>query len=258
MSCEEEAKFMQTFRRTYFYNDYRDRGSYRDNWRSSERNNYNRDNYRSNYDDKPDLQKQLSDFIKAQQSTNYFVKYTPMDLKTKLATTTKNHQASIQNLEAKFDRFANKKSGQPSGSIPSNTQPNLKGSSSKPCQPPQDRNKKINAVFTWSGKWYNPPTNPNDQQNNSKTPFNFDSIDEDEEPTPQPKPKDPKPVKENPTPKPYKLKISYPEHLRKEKVEAQYGKFLDMIRAVRINVPLVDVLAGIPNYGKFLKELVNN
>nr|GEX08198.1 reverse transcriptase domain-containing protein [Tanacetum cinerariifolium] len=30
-----------------------------------------------------------------------------------------------------------------------------------------------------------------------------------------------------------------------------------MIRAVRINVPLVDVLAGMPNYGKFLKELVN-
>ncbi|GKD89227.1 reverse transcriptase domain-containing protein [Tanacetum coccineum] len=31
-----------------------------------------------------------------------------------------------------------------------------------------------------------------------------------------------------------------------------------MIRAARINVPLVDVLAGIPNYGKFLKELVSN
>ncbi|GJX95951.1 reverse transcriptase domain-containing protein [Tanacetum coccineum] len=41
-------------------------------------------------------------------------------------------------------------------------------------------------------------------------------------------------------------------------MEAQYGKFLDMIRAVRINVPLVDVLARMPNYGKFLKELVNN
>ncbi|GKA25055.1 reverse transcriptase domain-containing protein [Tanacetum coccineum] len=41
-------------------------------------------------------------------------------------------------------------------------------------------------------------------------------------------------------------------------MEAQYGKFLDMIRVVRINVPLVDVLAGMPNYGKFLKEFVNN
>ncbi|GJZ61768.1 reverse transcriptase domain-containing protein [Tanacetum coccineum] len=41
-------------------------------------------------------------------------------------------------------------------------------------------------------------------------------------------------------------------------MEAQYGKFLNMIRAVRINVPLVDVLAGMPNYGKFLKELISN
>ncbi|GKA51779.1 reverse transcriptase domain-containing protein [Tanacetum coccineum] len=45
---------------------------------------------------------------------------------------------------------------------------------------------------------------------------------------------------------------------RKEKMEALYGKFLDMIRAVRINVPLINVLAGMPNYAKFLKELVSN
>ncbi|GJX25303.1 reverse transcriptase domain-containing protein [Tanacetum coccineum] len=53
MSREEEAKFMQTFRKTRFYNDYRDRDSNRDNWRSNERSSYNRDNYRSNTDDKP-------------------------------------------------------------------------------------------------------------------------------------------------------------------------------------------------------------
>ncbi|GKE83603.1 reverse transcriptase domain-containing protein, partial [Tanacetum coccineum] len=41
-------------------------------------------------------------------------------------------------------------------------------------------------------------------------------------------------------------------------MEAQYEKFLDVIRAVRINVTLVDVLAGMPNYGKFLKELISN
>ncbi|GKB13212.1 hypothetical protein Tco_0847135 [Tanacetum coccineum] len=41
-------------------------------------------------------------------------------------------------------------------------------------------------------------------------------------------------------------------------MEAQYGKFLEMIRAVQINVPLVNVLAEMPNYGKFLKVLVNN
>nr|GEY82123.1 hypothetical protein [Tanacetum cinerariifolium] len=67
MSREEEAKFMQTFRQTHFYNDYRDRDSNRNNWCSNERSSYNRDNYRSNTDDKPyDLQKQFNDFMKSQ------------------------------------------------------------------------------------------------------------------------------------------------------------------------------------------------
>nr|GEV26027.1 hypothetical protein [Tanacetum cinerariifolium] len=127
MSPEEEINFMQTFRRICFYNDYRDHDSNRDNWRSSGRNDYNQDYYRSRSDDKPDPQKQLSDFIKAQHSTNSFVKYTFIDIKTKLKTTTKNHQASLQNLKAKFDRLANKQSARPYGSLPSNTQLNPKG-----------------------------------------------------------------------------------------------------------------------------------
>ncbi|GJU77601.1 hypothetical protein Tco_1274671, partial [Tanacetum coccineum] len=90
----------------------------------------------------------------------------------------------------------------------------------------------LNAVFTSSGKSYDPPVNPNDQQNYSETPINFDSDDGDDEPTPQPKTQPPKPVKETPLPKPYKPNIPYPQRLRKEKMEAQYEKFLDMIRAV--------------------------
>ncbi|GJZ32342.1 reverse transcriptase domain-containing protein [Tanacetum coccineum] len=122
----------------------------------------------------------------------------------------------------------------------------------------ESRNEHVNAVFTRSGKTYNSRVNLNDQQTDSETPINFDSDDEDEESTPQPKTQNPKPVKETPLPKPYKTKISYPQRRRKEKMEAQYIKFLDMIRAVRINVPLIDVLAEMPNYGKFLKELISN
>ncbi|GJR59624.1 hypothetical protein Tco_1501786 [Tanacetum coccineum] len=128
MSHEKEAKFMQTFRKTRFYNDYCNRDLNRDNWHSRGRNDYNRDNYRSNTDDKSyDLQRQFNKFLKSQQSTNAF-----------------------------FDRLADKQSGQPSGSLPSNTQPNLRD-------------------------------NPKDQQNNSENPINFDSDDEDNEPTPQQK-----------------------------------------------------------------------
>nr|GEV24222.1 reverse transcriptase domain-containing protein [Tanacetum cinerariifolium] len=133
MSRKEEAKFMQTFCKTYFYNDYRDRHLNHDNWHSSRWNDY----YRSNTDDKSyDLQRQLNDFMKSQQSTNAFVKETFMDLKTQLETVAKNHQALIQNLETKFDRLADKQSGRPSRSVSSNTQPNPRDNNSKAYQPP--------------------------------------------------------------------------------------------------------------------------
>ncbi|GKF01459.1 hypothetical protein Tco_0028382, partial [Tanacetum coccineum] len=153
--------------------------------------------------------------MKSQQSTNDFVKETFMDLKTQLGTVAKNHQASIQNLETKFDRLADKQSGRPSRSLPSNIQPNTKGHNSKAYQPPQSRNEHVNVVFTRRGKSYNPPINPNDQRNNSETPIDFDNDDEDNEPTPQPKTQNPKPAKETPLPKPYKPKIPSPQRLRK-------------------------------------------
>ncbi|GJU02825.1 reverse transcriptase domain-containing protein [Tanacetum coccineum] len=223
MSREEEAKFMQTFYKTRFYNDHRDRDSNRDNWRSSGRNDYNRDNYRTNTNDKPyDLQRQFNDFIKSHQSTNAFVKETFMDLKTQLETVAKNHQASIQNHQASV----------------------------------QNQTNNLVVLLDLFKATLNQTHEVAKLTNHHKLVMSID--DEEDEPTPQPKTQPTKPVKETPLPKPYKPKIMYPQRLRKEKMEAQYGKFLDMIRAVRINVPLVDVLAGMPNYGKFLKELISN
>ncbi|GJS58736.1 reverse transcriptase domain-containing protein [Tanacetum coccineum] len=161
--------------------------------------------------------------MKAQQLTNAFVKEAYMDLKAQLETLAKNHQASIQNLETKFDRLADKQSGQPSGSLPSNTQPNPRGN--KAYQPPQTRNEHVNDVFTLSGKSYDSSINPNDQQDVTETPVNFDSDDEDEEPTPPPKPQPPKSIEEILKPKSYKPKIPYPQ-CNKHKIEQISAAFL--------------------------------
>ncbi|GJU52236.1 reverse transcriptase domain-containing protein [Tanacetum coccineum] len=146
--------------------------------------------------------------MKSRTECNHYGE-TFMDLKTKLETTTKNHQASIQNLEEKFDRLADKESARPSGSLPSNTQPNPRGNSSKPFQPPPARNEHVNAIYTRSDRSYDPPTNPNNSQNqnDSQNPIDFNSDDEDEEPTPQPQ--TPKPNKEALTPNLYKPRIPY-------------------------------------------------
>ncbi|GJU83148.1 hypothetical protein Tco_1285513 [Tanacetum coccineum] len=141
--------------------------------------------------------------------------------------------------------------------LPSNTQTNPKPSTlnERPYRPPPAQNEHVNAVFTCSGKTYCPPANPN-----TKTAvFLHNSEDEAEEVEKEAEPL-PKKQTQTDTPplKAYMPKIPYPQRLNKEKIEAQYAKFLDMIKEVRINVPLIDILEGMPNYGKFLKDLVSN
>ncbi|GJT20549.1 hypothetical protein Tco_0890486 [Tanacetum coccineum] len=144
----------------------------------------------------------------AQKSTNDFVKNQFFNFKTKVEQGQKNHQAATQDLETKFGRLSDQQSQRPTGTLPSNTQTNLKPSPSndKPYRPPPARNEHVNVVFTRSDKTYDPPVNPN-----AKTTI-IDDIDEEadkaekeEEPTSSKKDKsDPPPLKA------YKLKIAYP------------------------------------------------
>nr|GFC38604.1 reverse transcriptase domain-containing protein [Tanacetum cinerariifolium] len=168
----------------------------------------------------------------------------------------KNHQATIKDLETKFGRLSEKCSSQPTGSLSSITQTNPKPNptNDKPYLP-FARNEHVNVVFTQTGLTYDPPVNPN-----AKTTIIYDdSEDEADEAKKEAEPIPSKQTKSDPPQlKEYKPKISYPPHLRKEKMEERHAKFIDLITEVRINVPFVDVLAGMPNYEKFLKDLVSN
>ncbi|GJW59863.1 reverse transcriptase domain-containing protein [Tanacetum coccineum] len=96
--------------------------------------------------------------------------------------------------------------------------------------------------------------NPNDKT----TIIHDDSEDEADESEKEEEPPSSKINKSDPPPlKAYKPKMPYPQRLRKEKMEERYAKFINLIKEVRINVPLVDVLDGMPNYEEFLKDLIN-
>ncbi|GJR13846.1 reverse transcriptase domain-containing protein [Tanacetum coccineum] len=180
--------------------------------------------------DESDFEETMREFMVAQKSSNDFVKNQFFNLKTKFEQGKKNHQAAIQDLETKFDRLFDQCSTRPTGSLPSNTQTNLKPSptNDKPYRPPSARNEHVNALFTRSGLIYDSPVNPNAKT----TIIHNDSDDEVDE--------------------------AKKECLCKGKMEERYAKFIDLIKEVRINVPLVDVLTGMPNYEKFLKDLVSN
>ncbi|XP_076930904.1 uncharacterized protein LOC143595872 [Bidens hawaiensis] len=52
--------------------------------------------------------------------------------------------------------------------------------------------------------------------------------------------------------------IPYPGRLKKQKMEEQYGKFLELFKKLHINLPFLDALKEMPKYAKFLKEVLLN
>ena len=53
------------------------------------------------------------------------------------------------------------------------------------------------------------------------------------------------------------LKPPFPQWLKKQGQEKQFKQFLDMLRQLHINIPLVEALEQIPNYVKFMKEILS-
>ncbi|KAK8972461.1 hypothetical protein V6N11_070836 [Hibiscus sabdariffa] len=49
----------------------------------------------------------------------------------------------------------------------------------------------------------------------------------------------------------------FPQRLKKQKQDYQFKKFFDILKQVHINLPLVEALQQIPNYSKFLKDMVS-
>ncbi|XP_070009790.1 uncharacterized protein [Nicotiana sylvestris] len=49
----------------------------------------------------------------------------------------------------------------------------------------------------------------------------------------------------------------FPQRLVKQKKEDQYKKFMEMLRQIQLNIPLMDALREIPGYAKMMKDLMS-
>jgi len=49
-------------------------------------------------------------------------------------------------------------------------------------------------------------------------------------------------------PKPYIPPLSFPQRFAKAKLDSQFGKFLDMLKNLHVNVPFLDALSQMPLY----------
>ncbi|XP_061347007.1 uncharacterized protein LOC133292595 [Gastrolobium bilobum] len=52
-------------------------------------------------------------------------------------------------------------------------------------------------------------------------------------------------------------KIPYPQRFREEIKKQQYSKFLDIFKKLQINIPFTEALENMPNYAKFMKDLLS-
>jgi len=51
--------------------------------------------------------------------------------------------------------------------------------------------------------------------------------------------------------------LPFPQRFAKAKLDSQFGKFLDMLKKLHVNVPFLDALSQMPLYAKFLKEILS-
>ena len=53
------------------------------------------------------------------------------------------------------------------------------------------------------------------------------------------------------------IPISYPQRLKKSKLDKQFTKFLEVFKKMHINIPFSDALKKMPSYMKFMKEILS-
>ncbi|XP_070002605.1 uncharacterized protein [Nicotiana sylvestris] len=179
-----------------------------------------------------------------------------------------SHNTSIRNLEVQLGQISQALKTRPKGALPSDTVVNQKG-----------ENNTVHAmdVTTRSGKGGDATTSnqrrivdddvmvqedespSNVVQDNEEVRIDIDEIMEETQ-------YEVNPSREHvvyiPEPVVLKAKASmprppppYPQRLAKQNSENQFKKFIDMIKSLSINVPLVEALEQIPGYAKFMKNL---
>ncbi|XP_020258488.1 uncharacterized protein LOC109834881 [Asparagus officinalis] len=59
-------------------------------------------------------------------------------------------------------------------------------------------------------------------------------------------------------PAPYKPPLPFPQRQVKAKLEKHFGKFIEILKKLHINIPFVEAISQMPSYAKFLKEILSN
>nr|XP_016487552.1 PREDICTED: uncharacterized protein LOC107807642 [Nicotiana tabacum] len=140
---------------------------------------------------------------------------------------------TLRNLEHHVGQLAIAQNTRPVGALPSDTEPN-----------PKDQ---VNAVTLRNGRALEEV--PKKKKNiahpeGELVPKPVEGNEKDD--------KGPEPVIETRPPPPFS------QRLQKQKDNAKYKKFLDILSQVSVNFPLVEILQEVPKYARYLRDIVAN
>nr|XP_009798823.1 PREDICTED: uncharacterized protein LOC104244988 [Nicotiana sylvestris] len=140
---------------------------------------------------------------------------------------------TVRNLEHQMGQLASAQNTRPAGALPSDTEPNPKA--------------QVNAVTLINGRALEevPKKKKNiDHPEGELAPKPVEGNEKDD--------KGPKLVIETRPPPPF------PRRLQKQKDDAKYKTFLDILSQMSVNLPLVEILQEVPMYARYLRDIVAN
>ncbi|WVZ50244.1 hypothetical protein U9M48_001518 [Paspalum notatum var. saurae] len=123
-----------------------------------------------------------------------------------------------------------------------------------PGQPEAPPKEHINAVTTRGGKATQDPPSPSRAgKEQEKTPEPEDKVADEETPG-----KEEKPASKRLPHEFYDTTVLlFPPRNKKSAADEQYSKFVEVIKKLYVNIPLLDVMQ-VPTYAKYLKDILNN
>ncbi|XP_009593592.1 uncharacterized protein [Nicotiana tomentosiformis] len=139
----------------------------------------------------------------------------------------------MRNLERQMGQLASAQNTRPTGAFPSDTEPNPKAQVNavtlRNGRVLEEVQKKKKYTTSLEGELVPKPVEENEKENKVSEPVIV---------TRQP--------------------LLFPQRLQKQKDDAKYKKFLDILIQVRVNFPLVEFLQEVPKYARYLRDIVSN
>ncbi|KAL4290790.1 hypothetical protein GQ457_14G013030 [Hibiscus cannabinus] len=162
--------------------------------------------------------------------------------KSKETYEVKSQEATLKSLETQVGQFTQMLSARPQGNLPINTEV-ARGPSHEQCKVISHRNEANTYTETVPSK---------------EAQVNKDELPVDATTSPNAIASHAKSTKFNKVCKSEEIRLPppFPQRLRKQKNEYQFKKYLDILKQVHINLPLVEAIEQMPNFTKFLKDII--